>query len=93
MLSARFTYFTIARCTFGRPTRFATAGIWRPGWGWYLGNIPVGKQHFGGISKRGRRYVRTLLIHGGRAVVQWAARRPDTQGRWLCGSHTAKAPI
>jgi len=27
--------------------------------------------------------VRTLLIHGARAVVQRAERRTDTQGRWL----------
>jgi transposase len=39
--------------------------------------------------------VRTLLIHGARAVVQRAARRTDTQGRWLCaltrrkGTHVA----
>jgi hypothetical protein len=28
--------------------------------------------------------VRTLLIHGARAVVQRAERRTDTQGQWLC---------
>ena len=28
--------------------------------------------------------MRTLLIHGARAVVQRAERRTDTQGRWLC---------
>ena len=28
--------------TVGRPQAFPTAGIWRPGWGWCLGNIPVG---------------------------------------------------
>jgi transposase len=28
--------------------------------------------------------VRTLLIHGARAVVQRAERRTDAQGRWLC---------
>ena len=27
--------------------------------------------------------MRTLLIHGARAVVQRAERRVDTQGRWL----------
>jgi len=43
-----------------------------------------GKERLGGISKHGSRYVRTLLIHEVRAVVQRAERRTDTQGRWLC---------
>ena len=54
----------------------------------WLGLVPRqyssgGKERLGGISKRGSRYVRTLLIHGARAVVQRAERRVDTQGRWL----------
>ena len=32
-------------------------------------------RHLGGISKRGDRYLRTLLIHGGRAVLAAASRR------------------
>jgi transposase len=36
------------------------------------------------MSKRGSRSVRTRLIHGARAVVQRAARRTNTQGRWRC---------
>ena len=55
----------------------------------WLGLVPRqyssgGKEILGGISKRGSRNVRTLLIHGARAVVQRAERRTDTQGRWLC---------
>ena len=55
----------------------------------WLGLVPRqyssgGQERFGGISKRGSRSVRTLLIHGARAVVQRAERRTDTQGRWLC---------
>ena len=55
----------------------------------WLGLVPRqyssgGKERLGGISKRGSRYVRTLLIHGARAVVQRAGRRTDPQGRWLC---------
>ena len=42
-----------------------------------------GKERLGGLSKRGSRYVRMLLIHGARAVVQRAERRVDAQGRWL----------
>jgi transposase len=55
----------------------------------WLGLVPRqfssgGHARLGGLSKRGNRYVRTLLIHGARAVVQRAERRTDTQGRWLC---------
>ena len=69
----------------GRPQAFQN-GRHLAAW---LGLVPRqyssgGKEIFGGISKRGSRYVRTLLIHGARAVVQRAARRTDTQGQWLC---------
>ena len=50
------------------------------------------KERLGGISKRGSRYVRTLLIHGARAVVQRAERRSDTQGRWLEALARRKGP-
>jgi len=55
----------------------------------WLGLVPRhyssgGMERFGGMSKRGSRSVRTLLIHGARAVVQRAERRTDTQGRWRC---------
>jgi transposase len=36
-----------------------------------------------GISKRGDRYLRTLLIHGARAVVRMAAGRDDRHSRWI----------
>ena len=46
----------------------------------WLGLVPRqhstgGKAMLLGISKRGDRYLRTLLIHGGRAVIEAAARR------------------
>ena len=71
--------------TVGRPQAFHN-GRHLAAW---LGLVPRqyssgGKARLGGISKRGSRYVRTLLIHGARAVVQRAERRTDTQGRWLC---------
>jgi len=71
--------------TVGRPQAFRN-GRHLAAW---LGLVPRqyssgGKELFGGISKRGSRYVRTLPNHGSRAVVQRAARRTDTQGRWLC---------
>ncbi len=36
-----------------------------------------------GISKRGDRYLRTLLIHGARAVVSRAEGTGDPQSRWM----------
>ena len=36
-----------------------------------------------GISKRGDRYLRTLLIHGARAVVKVAERRRDARSAWV----------
>jgi len=36
-----------------------------------------------GISKRGDRYLRTLLIHGARAVVNVAERRHDARSLWV----------
>ncbi len=52
-----------------------------------LGLVP--KQHSSGgktvllgISKRGDRYVRSLLVHGARAVVRRAAHHDDRLSRW-----------
>ena len=36
-----------------------------------------------GISKRGDSYLRTLLIHGGRTVVQHAVRKNDPFSQWV----------
>ena len=36
-----------------------------------------------GISKRGDRYLRTLLIHGARATLRFAARKRDRRSRWI----------
>ncbi len=61
-----------------------------------LANLPacvvglVPKQHSSGgktvllgISKRGDRYVRSLLVHGARAVLRRAAHREDRFSRWV----------
>lgn len=42
-----------------------------------------GKERLLGISKRGNAYVRTLLIHGARAVIQQAKDKTDHLSRWL----------
>lgn len=54
----------------------------------WLGLVPKqcssgGKPKLLGISKRGDVYLRTLLIHGARAVVKAAANKADDQSRWI----------
>ena len=53
----------------------------------WLGLVPRqrstgGKSRLLGISKRGDRYLRTLLIHGARSALQVAPRRTDRRSRW-----------
>lgn len=56
----------------------------------WLGLVP--KQHssgnsirLSGISKRGDRYLRTLLIHGARSVVYRCDKKADSRSVWLTG--------
>lgn len=54
----------------------------------WLGLVPKqrssgGKSRLFGISKRGDRYLRTLMIHGARAVLRTAGRKGDTRSRWI----------
>lgn len=54
----------------------------------WLGLVPRqnssgGKQKLSGITKRGDCYLRTLLIHGGRTVVQYAAKKQDKRSQWV----------
>lgn len=42
-----------------------------------------GKSVLLGISKRGDRYLRSLLVHGARAVVHQAAHKDDRLSRWI----------
>ena len=56
----------------------------------WLGLVPRqhttgGRPRLLGISKRGDRYLRTLLIHGARAALQRAPRRDDGRSRWAVG--------
>ena len=53
----------------------------------WLGLVPKqnssgGKAALGKLSKRGNRYLRMLLIHGARAVVQQAEKRKDSKSVW-----------
>jgi transposase len=56
----------------------------------WLGLVPRqnssgGKQTLLGISKRGDSYLRTLLIHGARAVLRVAERQAHQANSWLAG--------
>lgn len=42
-----------------------------------------GKERLSGISRRGNSDLRTLLIHGARAVLKVAARKDDPRSRWI----------
>lgn len=42
-----------------------------------------GKTVLQGITKNGNRELRTLLIHGARAVLRFAEKRSDHLGQWL----------
>jgi transposase len=54
----------------------------------WLGLVPRqhstgGKTTLRGMTKRGNRYLRTLLIHGARAVLRIVNRKTDPRSRWL----------
>ncbi|NDV18445.1 transposase, partial [Pseudodesulfovibrio sp. JC047] len=56
----------------------------------WLGLVPRqhssgNNQRLGRISKRGNTYLRTLLIHGGRAFLRHCGRRSDKRSQWLSG--------
>jgi transposase len=44
-----------------------------------------GQTRLWGISKRGDRYLRTLLIHGARATLRWVELRTDSRSQWIRG--------
>ena len=56
----------------------------------WLGLVPKqhstgGQTRLLGISKRGDRYLRKLLIHGARATLPWVERRTDSRSQWIRG--------
>ena len=53
----------------------------------WLGLVPRqhrsgGKARLLGISKRGDRYLRTLLVHGARSCLRWVDRQRDRRSQW-----------
>jgi transposase len=62
-----------------------------------LGVVPKqhstgGKTVLLGISKRGDRYLRSLLVHGARAVVRQAANKDDALSRWINKLKATRGP-
>src|SRR5262244_4243362 len=56
----------------------------------WLGLVPKqhstgGQTRLLGISKRGERYLRKLLLHGARATLRWVKRKTDGRSQWIQG--------
>ncbi len=54
----------------------------------WIGLVPTqhssgGKEKLGGISKRGDKYLRTLLIHGARSVIRFSEIKTDKRNVWI----------
>ncbi|MCF6432113.1 IS110 family transposase [Leisingera sp. MMG026] len=63
----------------------------------WLGLVPKqrssgGKARLFGISKRGDRYLRTLLIHGARVVLGKAAGKTDPRSQWIARMRERRHP-
>lgn len=79
---------SIVYATIGSPTNFKNGRHFAA----FLGLVPKehcsgGKQCLMSISKRGDRYIRSLLIHGGRAVVKTSGKKDDYLNRWVQRIH------
>ncbi len=75
---------TALLASIGDPARFRNGRQFAA----WLGLVPRqhssgGKNNLLGISKRGDAYLRTLLIHGGRAVAMRAPLKEDRRSRWV----------
>lgn len=54
----------------------------------WIGLVPTqhssgGKEKLGGISKRGDKFLRTLLIHGARSVIRFSETKTDKRNVWV----------
>lgn len=79
---------SIVYATMGSPTNFKNGRHFAA----FLGLVPKehssgGKQCLMSISKRGDRYIRSLLIHGGRSVVKNSANKTDYLNCWVQRVH------
>jgi transposase len=55
-------------------------------------NSSGGKERLLGISKRGDAYVRSLLVHGARAMIRTAQAKEDRLSRWVMRIATTRHP-
>jgi transposase len=60
----------------------------RPGFAAWLGLLPRqhstgGKLRLLGLSTRGDRYLRQLLVHGAWATLCWVKRKHDRRSQWV----------
>jgi transposase len=46
-------------------------------------NSSGGKERLGGVSKRGDKYIRRLLVGGAMAVIRYARGKTTTEGEWV----------
>jgi len=51
-----------------------------------------GKTQMGGITKRGDRYLRTIMIHGARAALRYCPRKRDPRSLWLARLAQRRGP-
>jgi transposase len=79
---------SIVYATVGDPNNFKNGRHFSA----FLGLVP--KEHSSGgkhclmsISKRGDRYIRSLLVHGGRSVVKNSGKKDDYLNRWVQRLH------
>jgi len=72
--------------------RSARAASSPPGWAWCRGRIqPAAKPGLGGITKRGNRYLRRLLINGASAnLLRSKATKADP---WVIGLRRRRPPL
>lgn len=79
---------SIVYATVGEPHNFKNGRHFSA----FLGLVPKehssgGKQCLMSISKRGNRYIRSLLVHGGRSVVKTAGKKEDYFNCWVHRVH------
>lgn len=79
---------SIVYATIGNPCNFKNGRHFAA----FLGLVPKehssgGKHRLMSISKRGDRYIRSLLIHGGRSVVKVSGKKDDYLNRWVQRIH------
>jgi len=84
---------TAAVATMGKASSFKSGREFAA----FLGLVPRqsgtgGRVKLLGISKRGDRYLRTLLIHGARTVLSWQCRPGHELDPWLKGLLSRRAP-